>query len=654
MALFATAQIQPIEAKNWFARRDESTTAAVQSQDSQADMNQASEIIHDSIVGPSDLSTSSSSPSSSLYVAADAHLQESLGPVPHSHTTFQTTTAMAAKASDDHGTYPSLTEPEMSTATPKETFATMINPPHTADEPHFKYGVFSRIHDKLDHAMDTLKIVAPQDDDEDQVVGDQIDEAADVVFEENEKEERSDEQKFRIMPIFDKIKRVFGDGETWDIDFEADEIGDTEVIENEAADVGDIEVTEEATKVKEGDETGRVRNNRIFARVLDYIPGTNGHSGAAQNPVDHHQHETNAHIEHLNHEHGGAVHVGHKLKDQLDDVIQDAKGKMDPKDHKKVLEKKAHKAENSAQKKKRELEESAREAAIKAEKFKTDAQTKLQREKADAKRKADEIKETARRAAEKAEQVRLASEKKKREKEEAKAAKELKKRQDKEEANRRAEETRLLAEQKQKAKEEAKRLAAEKESAIKAEAVLKKQEQERIAHEKKVAAKREDAEKKAAEKAAKAAAAINKKREDEQAAIEKEAEAKRAAQLAKIEAEAKAHEARLEAENKKHADIIKAAQDKIAAEEKAAEAKKAAAEKVALKKVKRQQKQKKKAAEAAAKKETAEAKKKRQEMEKQEAELAEATKAKQEAEKLAQEAQLKVKRAEKAASKKSA
>ncbi|KAF9179802.1 hypothetical protein BGZ51_004503 [Haplosporangium sp. Z 767] len=637
VALFAAAQVQPVEAKHWFAREDEPVTTVAPSKESQVDMNQASEIIHASTAGPSDLPTPSSS-SSPFYAAADVH-QESLKPVSHSHTTFQTTTTTpAAKDSVGHGTYPFLTQPGVHTETPKEPLATMVNPPHTADEPHFKYGVFSRIHDKLDYAMDALKAVAPKSDDEDRALANQADEGIGAAVVGGDKdEERSDESKSRTLP---KIKRIFVNSGAEDFDFETDRNGMTKAAEGE-------EVTDE-TKAKEDDEKGRVRKNRILERALGYIPGMHGHS-EAQGSADDHQQEANADIEHLDHEHSGGVHVGHQLKDQLEDVIQDAKDETD-KDHKKILEMKAHEAETAAQKKKRELEESANEAAIKAEKLKTDTVTKLKHEKADAKKKAGEIKETA---AEKAEQVRLAGEKKKHEKEEAKAAKELKKRQDKEEADRKAEAARLLAEQK-KAKEEAKRLAAEKESAIKAEAALKKQEEKRIAHEKKEAAKREDAEKKAAEKAAKAAAAANKKREDEQAVIEKEAEAKKAALLAKIEAEDKAHKARLEAENKKHADAIKDAQDKIRAEEKAAEAKKAAAETAALKDAKKQHKQEEKTAKAAAKKEAAEAEKKRHEMEKREAELTKATKAKLEAEKLAQEAQLKVERAEKAASKKSA
>ncbi|KAG0330380.1 hypothetical protein BGZ99_004750 [Dissophora globulifera] len=576
------------------------------------------------------------------------------------------------EASIGHGTYPSLLHPhhtptatsplltETASATEidadsKETLATMLTTPRSADEPHFRFGVVDQLHKRFEQV---IQAISPSSDNDDFIVSDEEDE--EILEEEDEIYiESLGEQPLILNPKIGRSasKRNIarrGDIVSDDAVYGQDGKGGhsqhhstgkpswlSSLVsgkENEDTTAGDSGAGSDATHAgtssgkatayshqKRGDAAEVDDRSQDSEPTLSILPVLEKLKRGLPKVWD------IGHLGHRDSETGSTINK----KDYAHGAVVEDEGEVLPIRITSNDEAHAHDSETVEDHHPGLL---TRVLSSFSHKIHTDASSHLEQIKSKAHRPAVEKEHHAfeslkyQMSADKLAHVKADLQKKR---EDARAWQEeqaaLKKREERENAM-------VRAAVKKHAKEEAKRLAAEQKAATKAEALLRNQQAKFLAQQKKEAEKREAAQKEAAKKLAKQEAALLKKRQDEQAEIDRQAAIKKKALEAQIAAEAKAHQARLEAENKKHEQAIKAAKDKILAEEKQAEAKKLAAEKVSIAKLKKQRDEEERISRKEAKKNKAEAKKRQHEIEKRETELQKARLAKIEAELLAQQA----------------
>ncbi|KAF8938180.1 hypothetical protein EDD21DRAFT_376009 [Dissophora ornata] len=732
VALFtlATSQCRTVDAKglaSWFGKShqpiqvreydDKNAFSNLKRTDGKNDMAQASEIMYASINGPSDISTAScpvdlgsSSPCRNTLIPThhhhhheqqyvDSHAASQYVESPYLRLTHKTNVGHGAcPSSHRSGTgismAPTTTPTKAGTTTVadtgEETTATMLSTPRSADEPHFRYSVMDHIQKRFGQVVNFLSALAPHQDDEIQLYGEDDDDDDDAVefFDEEDvvadgvneiKKRRVNDDKDEYGHFkgwspsspspslasgnrdrdtatgvggaekdggsggFDHKRADHEPDPTFSILLVFDKIKrgllDTFDFDRHKDDVHFDDVGKTADRIEEDEHTsGALPVVDKLKRDLPKAWGFGHHKDHQESDKvskgERDMSTSTAHVQ-KRHDDNDEKYTTHSMGNiDGEDILARILDYIPRKVHRKIhrdaslhVENLKTEAQNFVSQKKHELADAASE---KSAKLKNEAYGyHLQQQNEDLKyMAADKIAHAQQGMKDYAHQKQQEAAQRRAEE----AA--LKKRQDQEAAETRVKE-------KKAAEEDAKRFTAEQAAAAKAEAHLQKQLAQLLAQERKETEEREVAQRKAAKKAAKDKADVLKKLQTELAAIDKKAAASKASLDALIAAEGKAHEALQDAENKKHEAVIKITQDKIVAEKKAVEAKKLADEKAAMAKLKKRQDKEEKAAKKEAKKAETEAKKRRDMLEKHEVELENVRRAKVVAERMVREARLK-------------
>lgn len=208
-----------------------------------------------------------------------------------------------------HGTYPFMTHPQSAASAvetgappasgPRDPLATMVQPVHTADEPHFKYGVVmdeSRHHPMKskrdqDNATERMIEKAEVEDEYDEDYGDEEehDDDDDDDEEDDEDEEAEEDGKFRILPILKRFRSALQASEGYeDYEYENEFVDKSETeytyrqpsLDYDGKFVDEIASTiaspgsphQKKKHLEENDEVGRARPESLLNRALHHIP----------------------------------------------------------------------------------------------------------------------------------------------------------------------------------------------------------------------------------------------------------------------------------------------------------------------------------------------------------------------------------------------